>query len=265
MSGQLSDRFDEGRDREFGHRLGGRSGERPEAAFDFGGVDERRFLERIRARMNKGVPKSPHPGSSIWPAGHEEKVSHSEKVELFTLALEKVGGRVLRAATCAEAYTLVARELAKVNARRALLANGAWPGLEEALASAGVAFDRWGDLDFSHGSKDRAPEVVNAWDAGITWADYAVADLGSVALLFDRDQGRSVSLVPPRYVALVRRDALVLTRRTVLERVSRVFRERGRVGALVFVTGPSRSADIEMDLSIGVHGPGEMWAVLIDE
>lgn len=232
---------------------------------DLGGITEQSFLERIRKRMSKSGPKAPHPGSSIWPAGHEENASYPEKVELFTRALEQVGGRVLRAASCAEAYALVAKELARVDAKRVLLANDAWPGLEEALASAGVAFDRWGELDFSHGSEDRAPAAVDAWDAGIGWADFGVADLGSVALFFDRGQGRSVSLLPPRYISLVRRDALVLSRRTVLEEAARRFRDKGRRGSLVFVTGPSRSADIEMDLSVGVHGPGEVWAVLIDE
>ncbi len=215
--------------------------------------------------MRATGPKDPHPGSSYWPAGHEENATHLEKVELFTRALENVGGRVYRAASLVEAYSIVAAELARANGKRALLSGGEWPELEGALTSAGVAFDRWDELDFSHGSKDRAPDVVNAWDAGIGWADYAVADLGSVALLFDRDQGRSVSLLPPRYISLVRKDALVMSRRTVLEDVDRRFRKAGRNGSVVFVTGPSRSADIEMDLSVGVHGPGEVWAVLIDE
>src|SRR5690606_13428731 len=151
------------------------------------------------------------------------------------------------------------------DAKRVLLANDAWPGLEEALASAGVAFDRWGELDFSHGSEDRAPAAVDAWDAGIGWADFGAADLGSAALFFDRGQGRRVGLLPPRYSSLGRRDALVLSRWTVPEEAGRRFRDKGRRGSLVYVTGPSRSADIEMDLSVGVHGRGEVWAVLIDE
>jgi len=231
---------------------------------DFGGLTQEAFLARVRRGLGGKGPKSPHPGSLIRDQNVEENAAHSEKVHLFTLALEAVGGRALRASTLAEAYLVVARELAGAKAARVLLAGGDFRKLEEALAAAGVAFDRWSDLDFSHGAQDRALEKVNAWDAGISFADYAVAELGSIALLFDAGQGRSVSLVPPRYVSIVRRDALVLTRRAVLEHVSRRMREEGR-RSLVFVTGPSRSADIEMDLSVGVHGPGELWAVLVDE
>lgn len=232
---------------------------------DLGGISEGEFLSRIRSRMNAKSAKEPYPGSSIWPEDHEENVTYSEKVQLFTRALEGLGGRALRATALGAAYGLIAKELVAAGAKRVLLTGGNWTDLEQALTKVGVAFDRWSEVNFSYGSHERELDRVNAWDAGIGWADYAVADLGSIALLFDAEQGRSVNLVPPRYIALLRRDALVQSRRTVLEDVSRRFRESGQNGSFVFVTGPSRSADIEMDLSIGVHGPGEVWAVLVDE
>src|SRR5690606_36018076 len=125
--------------------------------------------------------------------------------------------------------------------------------------------DRWNELAFAHGGADREANRADEWDAGLDWPDFAVAELGSLAYPSSPAQGRSVSLVPPVHVAFVAREALVAARRTVLEAVAGRFKDGSGPSALTFVTGPSRSADIEMDLSIGVHGPGEVIAVLIEE
>jgi len=104
-----------------------------------------------------------------------------------------------------------------------------------------------------------------AADLGITGADYAVAETGSVVVLPRRGLSRLVSVLPPVHVALVRPQEVVATLDDVfLLRRLEYYRNGGDMGSyLNFITGPSRTADIEQTLVVGVHGPREVHLVLL--
>lgn len=97
---------------------------------------------------------------------------------------------------------------------------------------------------------------------GITTADYAVSETGSVVLIADKKRKRFVSLLPLHHVVLLRDTSIVPTMGEVWRDIRRRF-GRNVPSAITFVTGPSRSADIEGDLSIGVHGPAKVSVVLL--
>jgi len=100
---------------------------------------------------------------------------------------------------------------------------------------------------------------------GITGADYAVAETGSVVLLPRRGISRLVSLLPPVHIALVRPQDVVesLDDLFLLRRLD-YHLHGGEMGSyLNFITGPSRTGDIEQTLVVGVHGPGEVHLVLL--
>lgn len=233
-------------------------------ALEFGGVSQEAFLAEVRRRMNRSKPLSEYPAAArLTPEGAEERLSLDEKAKLFQERLEALGGKAFRASTPGEAYAWAIELLAERDVRRALLGDGDWSEAEERLSQSGLAIDRWNEIRFEHGTTDRSLDRVNGWGAGLTWVDYAVADLGSVAICSSPAQGRSVSLVPPMFVGFVRADRLFYTRRAVLEDVARRHREGRGPSSLTFITGPSRSADIENDLTIGVHGPGEVAVAIV--
>ncbi|MFZ5814920.1 MAG: LutC/YkgG family protein [Bacillota bacterium] len=95
--------------------------------------------------------------------------------------------------------------------------------------------------------------------AGVTTALLGVAETGSIALNASPRNGRIVSLLPPLHVAILPTSRLVAT-------VGDYFKAVATLGslpaALNLVTGPSRTADIELELSIGVHGPASLHVVL---
>jgi L-lactate dehydrogenase complex protein LldG len=100
---------------------------------------------------------------------------------------------------------------------------------------------------------------------GVVWADYAIAETGTVVLCAKGGQGRSVSLLPDILLAVFRSDQLV---RRMGEAFSAIA-EDGKYADLLpsslnLITGPSRSADIENDLTIGIHGPGKVYAIIIE-
>jgi L-lactate dehydrogenase complex protein LldG len=100
---------------------------------------------------------------------------------------------------------------------------------------------------------------------GLTGVDLALAETGSLVLRSGPGRPRSTSLLPPCHVAVFDRGVLVES----LAQVS-VFLEAwhahddGLGGVINFITGPSRTADIELTLTRGVHGPKEVHAVFVD-
>lgn len=244
--------------------MSGRIGEKLLDEALFGGESEEAFLNRIRARMRRSGLPLEHPGSAVQPRGYEERTSYEQKAELFVKTLQGLGGEAVRAQSREQAFTVIRDALVRRGVKGVLTSGGEWSECRRILNEAGIAVESWEDVAFGHGQADRELTRADRWGAGILWADYAVADLGSVAVVSSEHQGRSVSLVPPLMIALVDSEVLVASRRTVLERVSALAKERGVPSSLTFITGPSRSADIENDLSIGVHGPGEVIAVLVE-
>jgi L-lactate dehydrogenase complex protein LldG len=102
---------------------------------------------------------------------------------------------------------------------------------------------------------------------GITGVEFALAETGSLIVTSVTEGAQLASLAPPVHVALYRRRQLVASLDEVLERLHAGCDTnqavRGR--SIVFITGTSRTADIEQILIRGVHGPGEVHAILVEE
>lgn len=106
-----------------------------------------------------------------------------------------------------------------------------------------------------HVHRGDAPEIEGA---GVSQATYGLADTGSVVLMASPEEPRARSLLPDAHVSILREEH-------VLPGLDALFENLGGElpSGLAIVTGPSRSADIEQRLTIGVHGPGEVHVVLV--
>jgi L-lactate dehydrogenase complex protein LldG len=94
--------------------------------------------------------------------------------------------------------------------------------------------------------------------AGVSHALYGLADTGSVVLGASPEEPRANSLLPDVHVSLLAEDRIVAGLAELFEALG------GELpSALAIVTGPSRSGDIEQQLVVGVHGPGEVHVVLV--
>lgn len=102
---------------------------------------------------------------------------------------------------------------------------------------------------------------------GISQVDFAIADTGTLVQDATAVEQRMVSMLPPVHVAIVETGSIVPDLQAALSRFSSG--EGGGVDGpppyLAFITGPSRTADIERVLTIGVHGPGRLIVVCVDE
>ena len=101
-------------------------------------------------------------------------------------------------------------------------------------------------------------------DVGVTGAQWGIAETGTLVLDASVERHRLVSLLPAVHVALLPVTAILGTLGEAL-RAIRCDSGAVRGRAVTFVTGPSRTADIELTLVVGVHGPKELHVILTPE
>jgi L-lactate dehydrogenase complex protein LldG len=104
--------------------------------------------------------------------------------------------------------------------------------------------------------------ALEACDAGITACEAAVAQTGSILVSSATCGGRALSILPPVHVVVVSLDQIVATLGDALDLVRS--RYAGRLPSMLsFITGPSRTGDIERILVLGAHGPKELLVILV--
>lgn len=173
-------------------------------------------------------------------------------VERFRDALSSVAGHCLIVNDETEAANVVLEILGKINARRVAISDSRLVGrvMERVKTDAEVLL------------KASKSELFDC-DAGITSAQWAAAETGTLVLESDAERHRLGSLIPPVHIALIEADKIRQTLGEVLESLSEQGRER-LSRTVTFITGPSRTSDIELTLAIGVHGPGELFAIILN-
>jgi L-lactate dehydrogenase complex protein LldG len=97
------------------------------------------------------------------------------------------------------------------------------------------------------------PRALAECELGVTEADFALPETGTIGLLSSAERPRGVSLLPRIHLALVDPTAFRAD-------LHQVFEEARGAPYLVLVTGPSRTADIELTVTLGVHGPQQLHA-----
>ena len=99
-------------------------------------------------------------------------------------------------------------------------------------------------------------------DVGITEVQYGLADLGTVVQMQQDVDGRIASTLVPYHIALLKRSTLLDGLDTMIDMLSEMPEVPNFVG---FITGPSRTADIECVGTVGVHGPLQIMVIVIDD
>ena len=108
--------------------------------------------------------------------------------------------------------------------------------------------------------REELRELCATVDVGITSADYALADTGTLVMLASPQEARMISLLPPAHIAVVPRGRIL----TGLDELFSLLPNAAEsTSSMVLITGPSRTADIEQILVRGVHGPGLLSVVVV--
>ncbi|GAB6931288.1 lactate utilization protein C [Paenibacillus sp. JCM 10914] len=219
------------------------------------------FMNGIAAKLGRErVREAPaHPFRGAPDFWQSFEWSAEEKVVQFTANFEAAGGHVVRVSDLEAASAFIHSKALEMSAATILRQQEEALDelrLEERLPDALVL--TWNDNPVT----DWRAVAAKA-DFGVVMADHAAAYTGSMTVKSASGKGRSVSLLPTVLMAIIPLDRMVTRLGEILVQLDEAGREQLPAG-IHFISGPSRSADIENDLTIGVHGPGIVYAILVD-
>lgn len=173
----------------------------------------------------------------------------------FEKRASAASAEVFRVKTALEAREIVANMAKFTNAKKVVAVNSPLQqaaGINEQLTSMGIAlYTELTDIT----------EHAESADIGISTIEFGIAESGSVCMDGYAFETRLVSMLPPLHIVFMNSKDVVLGITEAFEVISKVY-DRGYIS---FITGPSRTADIERVLTIGVHGPSRFVIVAIDE
>ncbi len=245
---------------------------------NLGGTPKEEFLSSVRSALGreKAAPLIPYPllEESLPDLEAQAQEIRQRLTENLPLILDKFermailgGWNVHRATGYEDAIEYAVSLVNSLGVDRTVRSNqpvfDELP-LDSALTNLGVTVTQV--TQGADQSRESLRQEIIASGLGLTGADYAVAETGTVVIMPRKGLSRLVSLVPPVHLALVRPQDVVETLADLfLLRRLQFHSNYGEMGSyLNFITGPSRTADIESTLVVGVHGPKEVHLVLLD-
>lgn len=217
------------------------------------GVDRETFMAKVREAVRaRPVTEADHPAIDESVARFVQ--SGDDLVGVFARNVEASGAHAHVVDSAAGFPDLISRLVAEGQIKTALCESDARAEpLAGAAEAAGAAVHRW--------SAEHNLDDAFSVDAGLTGCDGAVASTGSVLLKSSPDAGRMISLAPLTHIVLVQAQQIVADLLDLLGPEGPV--SQSPASGMVLVTGPSKTADIELNLVTGVHGPKHVHVVVL--
>ena len=207
------------------------------------------ILGSIRTHLATSVRFDENPVHPENPVIMSKKSLEISLVELFRQNLESVGARCTIANNDTDIADALTRIITDLKAERLAISDD--PEVKRLLYQT--------DLEIEElGVAPSASEIFR-FDVGITSAQAAIAETGTLVLDSARERNRLVSLVPPVHIAIVSASTIC---ETVVDALTLLRKQNEISPAVTFITGPSRTADIELTLTVGVHGPQELYVIV---
>lgn len=212
-------------------------------------ISRENVLKNVRTALGRaaGQPRA----ALASPSLQVTQSGPLRNTDLFVQAFEKLAGKSIRVRTTSEVIGAIAGLL---DHQRVVASNASF------LSDCGII--RLTNVESGFQDREQLRAACAQADIGITSADYALADTGTLVMLSSCQEARLISLLPPVHIAIFPSGRIL----TGLDELLTVLpNPASRSSSMVLITGPSRTADIEQILVRGVHGPGEIYAVIVEE
>lgn len=231
------------------------------------------IFQRLRERLVGGPALEPPPPPQVWPI---ENPPPAKKIERFLAELAELAGQGFHVRSVEEVRQGLGRLVAEQGIRRlgcqdrplvrAIFqspAQGASPSEASELPPTAQALAR-PDLELLWHQPDPDPKDLDSLGASVLEADLLLADTGSVMIACPTAYERLLCYLPPVCVVVGRVARLFEHLPAAWDEIARRAADPQLHGEFVFITGPSRTADIEKILILGVHGPKRLLVFLLD-
>ena len=180
------------------------------------------------------------------------EIDERGRVELFAGMAEEVQSTVTRVTSLAAVPEAIARYLAAENLP-AELVMAPDPSLDE------IPWVTWPLLQIRRGRAEAEDRV------SLTPCHSAIAETGTLMLISGAQTPTTLNFLPETHIVVVRRDQVVATYEDAWDRLRSGKAAEMLPRAVNFITGPSRTADIEQHIELGAHGPRRLHIVLVED
>lgn len=227
------------------------------------------ILNRIREALRNNPAPRPHvgeggagsEGASLTPHNHIQRdwlpkvgATREEQITLFTKQSEGLKTEIHRCSNIAAAREILMR----------LAAEGGWKKIASHSLPETDALLEGCSLPLVRTEKGYAVEELESCDAGITGCECLVAQTGSIMVSVASAGGRALSVLPPHHLVIARSSQMVPDLTAAFDSVKQRY-GNSFPSFLSFITGPSRTGDIERILVLGAHGPKRLSILLLEE
>jgi len=211
------------------------------------------ILQRIRTELSKHAPPERPEAPEVWPRATSDPAALALR---FTNEIEAVQGEVIRCADMEDA----SRKLVGLMDASQWVSIGAVDTLLAQQIATGIPPERvsWVDGNWPNTRIADLP-------AGLIAADRLLADTGSCLVACPTAHERLMCYLPPASVVVAKTGQLAEHLPAAWAEIAEVAADPNAAGEHVIITGPSRTADIEKILILGVHGPKRLVVMLVDE
>jgi len=209
------------------------------------------ILSRIRSALAQDPPRDPPPIPEVWPWQNPAPAGMARR---FAEELEAVHGEVIRAPTMDEAR----KRLVELMDHEGWDKLGAMdrPLCRDVAQAAGRERIAWAQPDWT-------PQGMADLPAALIEANFLLADSGTAMVACGRPEERLLCYLPPACIVAATIDRLVEHLPAAWPEIAPRVADPKLRGEFVFITGPSRTADIEKILILGVHGPKRLIVLLV--
>jgi L-lactate dehydrogenase complex protein LldG len=192
--------------------------------------------------------------SNNWKQAFPPESIGTEFFEEFAMRAQNVAAKVFRVKTAVEAQSVIVDIIKSSQAKKVVATNEivSPSGLRNTLKTMNVEL-------YTEQSDIRTHADTS--DVGIAGVEFGIAETGSVCEDGFAIEQRLTTTLPPISIVIMHSGNVVPSIAAAFETISKVF-DRGYIS---FITGPSRTSDIERVLTIGVHGPSQLVIIAIDE
>jgi L-lactate dehydrogenase complex protein LldG len=224
-------------------------------------ADLHKIIASVKDALGNGTQNNSHPADATAAMPVSPSAYRAELASAFARELEEVGGKFLGVLSPPEVTNRIVSLAGELGAKTVALGQGVASDMDaigEALERADFRLVRTVPVADTERAAMRA-RVADA-DLGIAEADFAIASTGTLAVVSTANRPSALTLLPPASLVLVQIDR-------VMPNLAAVLAAMGPAGVaanrLTLITGPSRTADIEKRIVLGVHGPKSLHVIVV--
>jgi L-lactate dehydrogenase complex protein LldG len=221
-----------------------------------------KIIANVKEALGTGAPDNSLDGAAASAAVPVSPSAYrAELASTFARELEQVGGKFVGILTPAEVSNRIVNLAREIGVKSVAVGQGIATDMDaigEALERADCRIVR--TIPVADTERPAMRKRVADADLGIAEADFAIASTGTLAVVSTANRPSSLTLLPPASLVIVQIDRVLSNLAAMLDELGP---DAVAANRLTLITGPSRTADIEKRIVLGVHGPKSLHVIVV--